>query len=91
MRSVSSSAGDSGSGRGRANFLQRISSTLRDRSSRGYRKDEQSSGAQDQAQARCVMHTPPVLVPSANDRKGRKTLSCSYVQLKFAEVACGMS
>ena len=50
MRSLSSSPG--GSGRGRSNFLQRLSSTLRDRSSRGFKKEEYSSSAEDRAQAR---------------------------------------
>ena len=42
--SLSSSPG--GSGRGRTNFLQRLSSTLRDRSSRGFKKEENNSSAQ---------------------------------------------
>ncbi len=44
VRSLSSSP--ESSGRGRSNFLQRLSSTLRDRSNRGYRKDENNSSAQ---------------------------------------------
>lgn len=43
-RSLSSSP--ESSGRGRSNFLQRLSSTLRDRSNRGYKKDDSSSSAQ---------------------------------------------
>ncbi|CAL5227092.1 g9998 [Coccomyxa viridis] len=44
--SDSLSSSPESSGRGRSNFLQRLSSTLRDRSNRGYKKDENSSSAQ---------------------------------------------
>ena len=51
------------SGRGRSNFLQRLSSTLRDRSNRGYKKDENSSSAQ----ARYILLS---LVVQVNEQKG---------------------
>ena len=41
--SLSSSPGESG--RERSNFLTRLSSTLRDRSNRGYKKEEYSSSS----------------------------------------------
>ena len=49
--SLSRSSPAESSGRGRTNFLQRLSSSLRDRSNRGYRNEElsgSSPGAQPQ-------------------------------------------
>ena len=51
--SLSRSSPGESSGRGRSNFLQRLSSSLRDRSNRGYRNEElsgSSPGAQPPAQ-----------------------------------------
>ena len=51
--SLSRSSPGESSGRGRTNFLQRLSSSLRDRSNRGYRNEElsgSSTGAQPQEQ-----------------------------------------
>ena len=66
------------SGRGRANFLQRLSSTLRDRSSRGFKKEESSSSAQDRA--RYELPSSPFRHPTCSLRGRHQSLPERAVQ-----------